>query len=207
MTRLAALLLAACTLLAGCAPAPQRLGDADRRAIRVVRIDPAIPKPPEIYYLGPGGGAGLMFGALGAVATESGRQEARDSLRAFLAKNNVSIERIVLDEFGAALRASGKLSVSDAAGPGIPTIKIAILQYGLSIPNGFSSNLVPILYLACEMVDASGKAVWSASDRLLTLGNPIEAVPGEEMRNSPTAIEKAWRAAARHLSAQILKEL
>lgn len=207
MLRLLALALAATAVLGGCAPAPQRLADADRRAIRAVGVDPAITKPAEIYYLGPGGGAGLMFGALGAIATESGRQDARASLRAFLDKNGVSIERIVREEFGAALRASGKLTVADAAGPGIPTMKVAIRQYGLSIPNGFSSNLVPILYLACELVDGSGRTLWSASDRLLTLGNPVEAVPGEEMRNSAAAIEKAWRAAARHLSATLLKEL
>lgn len=207
MKTLIALVLAATTLIAGCVSAPQRLADADRRAIRAVRLDPVIAKPAEIYYLGPGGGAGLMFGALGALATESGRQDARTSLRAFLDKYDVSIERIVLEEFGTALRASGKLPVADAAGPGVPTMKVAIRQYGLSIPNGFSSNLVPILYLECTLVDASGKTLWSASDRLLTLGNPVAPMPGEEMRNDPAAIETVWREAARHLSATILQEL
>jgi hypothetical protein len=57
------------------------------------------------------------------------------------------------------------------------------------------------------MVDAGGKTVWSAADRLLTLGNPVEGRPGEALRNDAKAIEGAFRAAARHVSASIVKEL
>jgi hypothetical protein len=203
---LSSLLLIA-ALVSGCAPAPLKMSASDRKSIQYVRIDGNVAKPPAPYYLGPGGGVGLMFGALGAIVTEPGREEGRNSLRVFLEKNGVSIERIVFEEFSAALRASGKLVVVEKAEPGAASINITIRQYGLSIPNGFSSNLVPILSVECVMADASGKTVWSASDRLLPLGNLVEGRPGDELRNDAKAIENAWRAAARHVSANIVREL
>jgi hypothetical protein len=200
-------LLVISVLMSGCGLAPRQVSEADRKAIQLVSINSNVAKPPVPFYLGPGGAAGLAFGALGATATEPGRQDARNSLRDFVEKNGVSIERIVLEEFSAALRASGKLPLTDKAGPGAAIINITIRQYGLSIPNGFSSKLVPILSLACEMVDASGKIVWRASDRVSPLGNPVEGLPAEEMRNDPKAIEDAWRAAAKHISARFVGQL
>ena len=191
-------------LVSSCAPMPQKMSELDRKAIQLASINSNVPKPPAPYYLGPGGGVGRMVGALGAIATEPGREEGRNGLRDFLEKNGVSIERIVLEEFSAVLRASGKLLVAETAGPGAATINITIRQYGLSIPNGFSSKLVPILFIVCEMVDPSGKIVWSASDRLLTLGNPVEALPADEIRNDPKAIENILRAAANLISANFV---
>jgi len=194
-------------LVSGCALAPQKMSESDRKAIQLASINSNVVKPAAPYYLGPGGAVGVMFGALGAVATEPGREEGRNAFRDFLQKNGISIERIVLEEFSAALRGSGKLSIADKAEAGAATINITIRQYGLSIPNGFSSKLVPILFLVCEMVDASGKTVWRASDRVSPLGNPVEGLPAEQIRNDPKAIENAWRAAAKHISANIVKEL
>ena len=199
------LLLAA--LIAGCAPAPQKLSSADRRGIQVAHINANIPKPPEPHYLGPGGGAGLMFGALGAIISEPSRQAGRNSFLEFLEKNDIVIERIVREEFSAALRASGKLLLADKPEPGAATINLAIKLYGLSIPHGFSSNLVPVLSVECTMADASGKTVWAASDRVLSLGNPVEARPGEQLRNDPRGVESVLRAAAKHVSMTIVKEL
>jgi hypothetical protein len=125
--------LLVCALVSGCAPVTQKMADADRKAIRVASINPNVTKPPEPHYLGPGGGAGLAFGALGAI--------------------------------------------------------------------------VPVLWIECTMVDAGGKTAWSAGDRLLTLGNPIEGQPGDQLRNVARAIENILRAAATHIAANIAKEL
>ena len=37
-------------LVAGCAPAPQKLSSADRRTIQLAYVSGKIPKPPEPYY-------------------------------------------------------------------------------------------------------------------------------------------------------------
>ena len=193
--------------LAGCAPAPQRMADTDRKSIQSVSINEAVVMPPVPFYLGPGGAFGLMFGAIGALATESGRADGRAALVEFAKKNGISIERIVLEEFTLALRASGKVGVVGNGTPGAPSIQINIRQYGLSIPNGFSSNLVPILFVVGSMTDSTGKTVWSASDRVSPLGNPVEGVKPESIQSDPKVLETIWRAAARHVVSNILKEL
>src|SRR5258706_13717533 len=104
--------------LAGCAPAPQKLRGADRRAVKLAYVSDNVAKPAEPYYLGPGGGAGLMFRALGALVSEPGRAARRSSLRGFLDKNDIVIQRIVVEEFNAALRASGQLLLADKPQPG-----------------------------------------------------------------------------------------
>jgi hypothetical protein len=65
--------------------------------------------------------------------------------------------------------------------------------------------LVPVLYIRCELKDADGKLVWSASERVLPLGNPVEPLSPEAVRSDPKAMEAAWRGAARHIAAEIAK--
>ena len=189
-------------VLAGCASV-QPIAEADRRNIANVTIDRNVPKPATIFYLGPGGSAGLMFGAIGGALSASSIEESRKSFQAYVDKNGVSIERIVLEEIEAALRRSGKIPLADQPRPGSAAIGVSIVQYGFSIPHGFSSKLVPILGVRCEMKDASGKVLWSAQEHTRPLGNPVEPAEPEAIRNDPKAMEGAWRAAARHIAAQI----
>ena len=53
-----------------------------------------------------------------------------------------------------------------------------------------SSNLVPILYVKCEIRDAANRVLWSASDRTLTLGNPAEALPAHKVLSDAKLIER-----------------
>ena len=196
-------LLVVSVFACGCAPT-QKMSDTERAANSSATINKNVAKAPAPYYLGPRSGAGP--GAAGA-ASGPPLLASINNFRDFLEKNGIVIETIVFEELSAALRGSGKLSILDNPRPGGATINIDIKQYGLSTPNGLSSNLVPILFVVCQMVDASGKVVWTASDRVLTLGNPVNGVPAEEMRNNPKAVEKALRGAAKHISANIVKEL
>lgn len=192
-------------LVAGCASV-QPISDADRKAVTAVFIGREVAKPPAIYYLGPGGAAGLMFGAIGGALSASSIEESRKSFQAYAERNGISIEKIVYEEVAAAAKASGKLPLVDAPRAGASTLIVSVYQYGFSIPNGFSSKLVPILALRCELKDAAGKLVWSADDRLLTLGNPVEPAEPEAIRNDPKAMEASWRAAAKHLAASIVAQ-
>jgi hypothetical protein len=196
-------LLAATFLAPGCSATGQPMSDPDRRASSTATIKRVV-KAELPYYTGPRSGPGLTAGP------PSGRFPLEASLigfRNFLDQNGIVIENIVREEVSAALRASGKLSLVDKPGPGVATINIDIKQYGLSIPHGLSSSLVPILLVACEIVDASGKVVWTSSHRTLTLGNPAEAVPVEEMRSNPKAAERSLRIAAKYVATNIAKDL
>jgi hypothetical protein len=194
--------LAACLVLAGCAREPLTQDDADRAAVRAAVVV-SVAKPEAAYYVGPGGGAGFTHGARGVIATESGLEAARDTQR-FLQTSGIPIERIVQEEFGTALRASGKLKVVERAEAGAGTLRIAIRQYGLSIPNGAGRTLAPVLALTCELVDASGRTVWRASDRVLEAGSPVSE---PDVYRNPRAVEAALRAAARKASAVLLRTL
>ena len=118
--------------LAGCAPAPQRIEVSERKAIGSVGISAAVVKPPAPFYLGPGGAFGLMFGAIGALATEAARTDGRAALVEFAQKNGIAIERIVLEEFTQTLRASVRSTP--------PPSPAAVDELSSSAPNATSGK-------------------------------------------------------------------
>jgi hypothetical protein len=198
---LVSLLLA---LVSGCASV-QPISEADRRQITSVSLSPSIEKAPQIYFVPPGAGAGLMFGAIGGALAAGPIEERRKAFQQFVESRGISIEKIAAEEVGAALRRSNRYPFSDAPRPGGSTLHVAVFQYGFSIPHGFSSVMVPIVALRLDMKDASGKLVWSATERILTLGNPVEGITPEAMQKDPQLIEQAWRASLRYLAAEIIK--
>lgn len=189
--------------IAGCASVQQPISDADRNKVSSAFIVPTVAKAPNMFYLGPGGATGLMFGAIGGALSASSIEESRRSFQTFVSRHGISIEEIVLEEIAAAFRQAGRLPLADAASPQAHSMRIEIFQYGFSIPHGFSSKLVPILGIRCELKDSSGRTVWGVSDRILSLGNPVEPVDPELIRNDAKAMESAWRAAAKHLALAI----
>ena len=192
-----------CVLLAGCA-APQPLGPQERSKIGAVRIDADVKRVPDMFYLPPGHAVGLMFGAVGGAITGASLAEPRQAMQAFVERNGIRIERIVSEELDAALRRSGKLPVVDGPADGAATIRAFVRQYGFGVPNALSSKVVPIVFIECSIVDPAGKTLWTSSDRVLTLGNPVEPVSVEELRDNPKLIESTWRQATKHIIANIL---
>lgn len=189
-------------LLSGCA-AVQPISDAERRKVSSVTLSEAVAKPPAIYYLGPGGAAGLMFGAIGGALSASSIEESRRSFQTHVDKHGIAIEKIVLEELSGSMQRSGKFPLAARPEPGGAVIHVTILQYGFSIPHGFSSKLVPILFVRCDMKDASGRVIWTSSEATRPLGNPVEAAEPAAIQSDPKAMEGSWRAAARHIAAAI----
>ena len=199
-------LLALLYLLSACATT-QTLSDEDRRKISVVRINSNVQKAPALYYLGPGTGILFAFGAIGGAIAAAASVEPGKALQDFAEKNGIFIEQIAFQEIDTALRQSGKLNVSDSGEATAAIVNVLVYQYGFSIPNGFSSNLVPVVAIRCEMVDATGKVIWSASDTVLTLKNPGAPMSLESMRENPKRIEDAWRRASKRIAGNITKAL
>ena len=202
--RIRTFLLLALLMLGGCASV-QPISDADRKAVTSVAISPSVTKAPDMYYLGPGMTAGLMFGAVGALVAAPAMERSRKAFEEYTAKHGISLERIVLEEVEGALRRAGKMPLGAQSGPGAAVLHVAVPQWGFSVPHGFSGMLVPILYIRCELKDAQGKLLWSSSERVLPLGNPVEALTPEAVRSDPKAMADAWRGAARHIAAEIAK--
>ena len=199
-------LLALLFLLSGCATT-QNLSDEDRKKISVVRINTNVQKVPFMYYLGPETSGALWFGAIGGAVSAASSVEPAKVLQEFAEKNGIFIEKIAFQEIDAALRQSGKLKVSDSGEATEAIINVTVIQYGFSVPNLFTSNLVPVVTIECEMVDATGKSIWRARDSVLTLRNPAGAMSLQTMRDDPKRIENAWRVASKRIAGNIAKTL
>jgi hypothetical protein len=169
-----------CTALFGCATSTtQAISNSDKVKVASVNLNEQVPYPSQMYYIGPGGATGLMFGAIGGLLAAPGIEKERQTAQA-QTSGGTSIDRIVYEETLAQLRASGKFAISERPIAGGATMHVSVTQYGFSIPNGFSSRLVPILRIQLELRDAAGHMLWTGSSRTLTLGNPVESVDAEE---------------------------
>ena len=189
--------------LTGCVTT-QSISSADKVNVRAVVVDKTVTTPEKMYYLGPGGAAGLVFGAIGGALSASGIEDSRSSFQKEATGSEEAIRTIVAEELVARIRESGKFPVIDSVTPDAKTIHFSVVEYGFSIPHGFSSKLVPILYIKCEMKDASGRVLWTGADRTMPLGNPVEAVDAETIRKDSAARDSAWRAAAKALAKNIV---
>lgn len=200
-TRLAGL-LAFALLAYGCATT-QPMSDENRGRIKAVKINDKVQKAPNMYYLGPGTSALFAFGAVGGVAAAAASVEPGQALKEFAETNGIFVEKIVLQEIDTAFRDSRKLKVLDAAAAGDATMNIGVYMYGFSVPNGFSSSLLPVLAVLCELVDAGGKVIWSANGNVQVVRNPAVPMTLYEIRDRPQRIEEAWRRAATQIARKI----
>jgi hypothetical protein len=94
------------------------------------------------------------------------------------------------------------------ATPGVAELRVAVPQYGFGVTHLLASKVVPVLWIKADMVDSSGKLLWSANDRMLpSIASPMEPTTWEELRDNPKEIETQWRKASRHLAKKIVDEL
>lgn len=181
--------------VAGCATT-QQISSEDKAKIKTVQISDAVEKG-KLFMLVPGGGAASSVMNAGSEA----------AFVAYLAQNSISIEKIVREEFELAVRNSGKLALASSAGGTAPVIKIKVPQYGFGTTHLLSSNVVPVLQIQCDMVDASGRLVWSASERMLpSVVNPIESMTWSQIVGNPKQIEEQLRKASKYLVEKIMKD-
>ena len=199
-------MLALLLVLSGCVRTIQALSDNDRKKISVVRINNNVQKARFMWYRGPDTCTLFAFGEPPYPCFES---ESTKLLQDFAEKNGVFIETIVLQEITAAFRESGKLKVSDSGEATETIMNVSVDQYGFTRAVRFSSNLVPTVSIKCEMVDATGKVIWSARNRLSLGGagrHRSVIVSLEGIRDNPKLIEIAWRGALRQLASEIVKD-
>jgi hypothetical protein len=182
------------------------MSQQDRARVKTVAIDGSVQKPNQMSYLGPSGGVGLMFGAIGGAVVAGSEMSAGQALQMHAQKNNINIENIVANEVSTELKASGKLSIVEAGKTQDATLKITIKQYGFSIPNGFSSKLVPTLSFSCELLDEKGKQIFIAGDSVMPLGNPVDGVSVDELKD-PLLIQRLWKAAAQSIAKKVISQL
>jgi hypothetical protein len=198
--------LFASLIVTGCAAPTQKLSAEERSKIDMVQVNKRVQKPAGMYYLGPSV-APVLFGSVGLLAAQASQMDDAKVLLEYAERNGVFVEQIAHQEVEAALRESGKLKVSDTARAGETVMNVLVYQYGFSIPTGFSSRLVPMLGIRCELADPTGRVLWRGTERVLPLGNPVDSIALEDLRKDPKRIEDAWRRAARHIAKTIFDEM
>ncbi|EJE54721.1 hypothetical protein PMI14_00351 [Acidovorax sp. CF316] len=195
-------LAAMAVFLSGCATTTQISG-ADRTALKSVVVSRDVAVPEKMTYMGPGGATHMVFGVVGALATQSSREATRDAFQKEVS-SGATIDQIAYEETLAQLRQSGKFPLRDTRDAGSATLHILVEGYGFSIPNGFSSNLVPTLRMRLELKDSGGRVLWTARDYLSVLGGPVEPVAADVIRTNAAAREASWRAGAKALAAKLV---
>ncbi|WP_172201025.1 hypothetical protein [Niveibacterium sp. COAC-50] len=184
-------LLAFCLCLFLCPPS---MAQEVAETTQTIFVDRELAKPKPMYYFGPGGGAALMFGALGAAAVEKAMTPAQ-AIQRHAEDNGVFIERIVLEALLAELKKSGRGVVTEGALSVDSMFKLEIQLYGFSIPHGFSSKLVPVLSVSCAVFGKNGDRVATRRGYVGPLGNPADGVDEAELKD-PAVIERLWTIAA-----------
>jgi len=171
-------------------------GVLQKYSITSIHLVPMAPIPlTQMYYQG--SGSVLM----GHMASETGTE-----IKATAEKNDIHIDKIATEEVQQALESSRKVAISaDESSP--YNLLLAIYQFGFSAPNGFSSKLVPVLTLECQIKSADGKSLWKDRFMALPLGNPVPGIKRDDLVQDPQRIESAWRAAAKNLADKCVKAL
>ncbi len=190
-------------LLGGCATT-ERVAMKPDVFIEQLTIEENIQTADEFYYIGPGFGVGMLFGAVGGAVAGADSASKTDQLKAFAKEHNILIDEIVRNSFISAINQTGEIAVSENTDT---RLKINVKQYGLSIPHGFSGNLVPVLLVEAEIFSNAGTVLWRDSSHILPLGNPAQPFKLEELKDNPNLLRDAWEAAAYKAATDLIAKL
>lgn len=174
-------------------------------AVKTVVVNKIVSAPEKMDYLGPGGATGLAFGAIGGALSASSIENSRADFQSKVGESDLAIRAIVLEEMLLRIRESGKFPLADDSTQDASTLNIAIVRYGFSIPHGFSSNLVPILRIKCELKNSAGRVLWSETSGTMPLGNPVESIAADIIQKNVSVRNAAWRGAAKALAKNIVE--
>ena len=214
-------------LLSGCASSTAvTFKPDDRASIRTVSVSSNVSKPERMTCLDnsarwKGAAAGAVIGGVATAAAVSGELSKTNSsgmqLEQAMARNGITVERIVRDAFTEELRKSGMFAVT--SGRGDAQFNLAIGPYGLTVAGLFDGKLAPNLGVTAELVRADGTRVWKVSRNAisfdgLNVGHPSvifigrgEAHQFEEFRDNPQLLKAAFTVAARVLAQSLVADL
>jgi hypothetical protein len=195
MKRVLVLALLLNILLFGCATTQKIALNEDIR-ISSISVSENVIIPDDIFYVG----GGSAFGIVGAIANISSAK----AFQEYAVKNGIDIKDIVRNTFIETFKETIKYSYSDNAKH---QINLEVKVYGVSKESLFSDKYEPILLVQAEMKDQADKIIWKNGHYIQALGNPIEPVSMEKIKEDPQVLKKLWTDAARAASIKILEHL
>ncbi len=175
------------SLLNGCAGnAP--ISAADKAHISSIYIDPAITVPEDMWYTGPE----ATFGVIGLLVEKS-TAKTEDKIIALAQKNDIHIDKILYNELRKQLSLSPTFTVVDNQASDA-TLSVDIVIYGLTLPHGFSSKLVPILRYTTTLNDATGKQIWKQTEHVVL--KDVGGATADQINEDPAILKRLWGEAA-----------
>jgi hypothetical protein len=196
-TALALCLLA--SALAGCAVNPAV--DAAKAGMKTVRLDPHIDSRQGMRYGADLGGGGLA-NVLAASMLDSALQKAIARMSGVMQSNDIIVADLVRASVQKRLHEDPGLNVVDGEADG--TFVVTIMQFGFDNPGLQFSRKIPIIFLRAQLVDRTGKKVWSRQNGIDQLASKGMGATWDQYAADPKKLRADWEAQIDNIVAKLI---
>lgn len=183
------LLLIFSFILTGCATHIP-LSKENQQNLKEVYIKADIKKPDGVYQFSSGGQFGLV-GAAARLAIDSanGTKSATELTKI----NHIDISKIVYQAWNKELSQYSRFKISNK--PTDTILETKIINYGISIPHGLSSNYVPVLIMQSKLI-RNNQVIWQDRESILPLTRDTPQFEMDQIQKDPEILIYMWNKAA-----------
>ncbi|MET0015018.1 MAG: hypothetical protein ABW088_15305 [Sedimenticola sp.] len=190
-------------LLPGCANLPDQQSSKTGLTFTSISVNEDVTFTSHLTYDGPETFSSL--GLLGALTSENERNSTAYRIEEHMKKNNIDVGKVIRNTFITELNKKGLYTASNISDY---KLQLAVLTYGLSIPHGFSTELVPVLSVQATIKDNNNQAVWKGGKRLLPSPlSPVKSRSLAELLTNNDSFISLWQEAARHIASNSIGKL
>ena len=197
--------LALVMIMCGCT-STQKLSDNNKKELKSFSISSDIThKNKEIYYFPPGASAAGAFGGLlGAAIHDSATKNKKKAFLNAVKSCGVNLNQELHSALKDSFLKNSRYQITENAGH---KMKITVINYGFSVPNGFSSHLVPFLDVKCELFNSSGKKIWQAGHQTSIMNSKAKKFKPSEGIKDKDLIATSLRHAIKEVSEKVIAKL
>lgn len=198
------LITAASLSFVGCV-STVRMTPQEAASIKTIEVSEQVTKPDGMWYGGPGAsffGLGAVGGLITGLANIPGAKEGDKTAH----QGGVEITEIVRNEVINQLKQNGQFKIANKEYANA-VLRLDILMYGLSVPNGFSTKLRPVLSVVGKLVGPNGKVMWQDKESIFSLSSGMPEFGKNEILQNPHNMYLAWDAAAKAVSQKLIQSM
>lgn len=192
-------------LLTSCATVSHKpLSQENARSIKTVYVNPEIKKPEKMYEFVSGSEFGMAFGAVGGAIAGIANENAAQSTQSFVEKNKVDIRQIINKQWSQQIANKTKYKLSKQ--PGDTILTTTILNYGISIPHGFSSDYVPILVMNAKLT-RNNQIIWQDSGSVYPMTDGMPRYKINQLMADSSKFNEIWDKASERIVGKMLAKM
>ncbi len=203
--RFISVILVSAILLTGCATVSHvPMDKQNSKVIKTVYVNPEIKKPATMYEFASGAQFGLLGGAVGGLL--SGVASAKEAMttQQFAEKNNIEIQKIVYQRWINQINSNSRFKLSNKNADA--TLVTDIVLYGISIPHGFSTDYVPVLFINAKLM-RDDKIIWQDSEQVSCLANGMPRYKMDQIISDPKKLYAMWDKASEKIINEMLADM